>query len=71
MTSLFVTSFAQDDLIQINAFSWLNATNAISSIWIGRSPELHFSLYTLCFTIHRNEVRDVTLLTSSAVMSFV
>ena len=51
----------QDDLLQLNAFTWLNATNAISSVWIGRSPELHFGLYTLCFSVRRNEVRDVTI----------
>ena len=46
----------QNDLIEINAFSWSGATNPISSLWIGRSPELDIALLTVCFQVRRNQV---------------
>ena len=60
LISLFQLNL-QDDLIQLNNFYFRGAHKDISSIWIGKSPELQFALYTVCFLARQGEDCYITV----------
>ena len=43
------------DLVQINNCEWLGAEKPITSLWIGKSVELEFALFTVCFRTRTNQ----------------